>query len=175
MAFQPLTELPLQPDSSIWVKGTSTVRDYTCKAATINAEIAATSAETGTMPLAELVRSAEVTIPVARIDCGNGTMNEHMRKALKAADNAHLSFSLGSYTIDEGGAIRMNGTLTLAGRGLPIEVAGTISELEEGVIRVSAQKQIRMTEWGIKPPSLMLGTLKVHDPVTIGLDVRIKR
>jgi polyisoprenoid-binding protein YceI len=174
-AFQPLTQLTLQPESRIWVKGTSTVRDYTCKAATIDAAIMAPAVETVSLPLDQLVRAAEVTIPVNTLDCGNGTMNDHMRKALKVADHANLGFTLENYAIENGNAIRLNGTLTLAGRGLPIEVEGTIAEEDGGLVRVTANKQIRMTEWGIKPPTLMLGTLKVHDPVTIGLDILIKR
>jgi len=27
----------------------------------------------------------------------------------------------------------------------------------------------------VKPPTLMLGTMKVHDPVTIGFDVALQR
>jgi hypothetical protein len=28
-----------------------------------------------------------------------------------------------------------------------------------------------MTEYGVKPPSLMLGTMKVGDPVTVSFDL----
>jgi len=167
--------LSLQPESRVWVKGGSTVRDYTCNAKTIEAVITPTSQETGSLPLDQLVASAQVNIPVATLECGNGTMNEHMRKALKAAENPRLLFELAGYQIGEAGAITLKGTLTMAGRALPIEITGTITEQEGGIVRVSATRQIKMTEWGIKPPSLMLGAMKVHDPVTIGLDILVKR
>ena len=32
-----------------------------------------------------------------------------------------------------------------------------------------------MTEWGMKPPSLMLGTMKVRDEVSIHVDVALTR
>ncbi len=175
LGAQPLGNLPLQPESRIWVKGSSTVRDYTCNAKTIEAIVTATASETAALPLADLVRSAQVTVPVAGLDCANGTMNEHMRKALKAADNPQLIFELIDYEISEPDAIKLNGNLTLAGRALPVEITGTIAEAEGGLVRVSASKQIKMTDWGIKPPTLMLGTLKVRDPVTIGLDILLKR
>jgi polyisoprenoid-binding protein YceI len=173
-AFVAVTDLPVQPESRIWVKGSSTVRDYTCNAKTIDANVIAQEAETATLPLDRLVRTAQVNIPVASLECGNGTMNEHMRKALKAVDNPRLNFALDSYTI-EGSAIRLTGTLTMAGRVQPAEFSGTITEKEGGIVRVEATRQLRMTEWGIKPPSLMLGALKVHDPVTIGVDILLKR
>ena len=31
-----------------------------------------------------------------------------------------------------------------------------------------------MTDYGVKPPSLMMGTMKVHDPVKLNFDVILK-
>jgi hypothetical protein len=31
-----------------------------------------------------------------------------------------------------------------------------------------------MTEWGLKPPTLMLGTMKVGDRVKVGFDLLLK-
>jgi hypothetical protein len=39
------------------------------------------------------------------------------------------------------------------------------------VLRVKGSKQLRMTEYGVKPPSLMLGAMKVGDQVTVGYDI----
>jgi polyisoprenoid-binding protein YceI len=172
---QPLNNLTLQPESRIWVKGSSTVRDYTCNAKTIDAAISTKPAEGAALPLEQLVENGRVSVAVAALECGNDKMNEHMRKALKSTDNPQLLFELTSYTIGTANAVTLYGKLTLAGRALPIEITGTIAEPEGGLIRVNATKQIKMTEWGIKPPTLMLGTLKVHDPVTIGLDILLKR
>ena len=174
-AAQPLNNLPLQPESRIWVKGSSTLRDFTCNANVVGATIEAGAPETAALSLPQLVRSALVNVAVSGIECGNGTMNEHMRKALKAAENPVLTFELTGYDVADAGAITLKGNLTMAGRTLPTEINGTISEVEGGLVRVAASRQLKMTEWSIKPPTLMLGTLKVHDTVTIGLDILIKR
>jgi hypothetical protein len=39
---------------------------------------------------------------------------------------------------------------------------------------VKASKVINMKEWGVKPPSLMMGTMKVKENVTVGFDVALK-
>ena len=132
-----------------------------------------TSAETAVLPIEQLVQSAAVSLDVEKLDCGNGTMNEHMRKALKWQDNPRLSFALTSYTI-AGPNVTLIGTLTIAGRENPVEIAGTVTE-EAGRIRVQAAHTIKMTEWGVKPPSLMLGTMKVRDAATIHIDVALQR
>jgi hypothetical protein len=37
------------------------------------------------------------------------------------------------------------------------------------------KQTINMKEWGIKPPSLMMGTMKVKELVTINYDLTVKR
>jgi hypothetical protein len=32
-----------------------------------------------------------------------------------------------------------------------------------------------MTDFGVEPPSLMMGTMRVHAPVTVGFDVTLNR
>ena len=62
------------------------------------------------------------------------------------------------------------GSLTIAGKENSIELRGTGSS-ENGVLRFKGSKQFKMTEYGVKPPSLMLGTMKVGDPVTVSFDL----
>jgi hypothetical protein len=165
---------PLNPESKLWVEGTSTVRSYRCEAKTLESEIVPASSGTATLALAELVSAAEVDVPVTELDCANGTMNGHMQKALRMKDHPRIAFKLDSYKIDGADAM-LNGTLAMAGQSHPVTIAATIAEEANGVVRVNAVHPIRMTEWGIKPPSLMLGTMKVHDEVKIHFDVTLQR
>ena len=159
----------LQPDSKLWVEGGSTVRDWKCTATAINSRIETND----NAELSALVTNGQVNVPVSKLDCGNGKMNEHMRKALKAETNVDIQFALRSYKVaDTHGTLY--GTLTIAGTPKDIEIPATIRE-EGTTVRVRANKQIKMTEWGVKPPSLMLGTMKVKDVVTVGFDVTLKR
>lgn len=164
----------LSPDSRVWVEGTSTVRSYRCEAASMESELVTTPAAATAVPLEVLVRAAEVTIAVETLDCANGTMNGHMRKALRMDEHPRITFELDTYTID-GATATLDGTLAMAGRTNPVRIAATVLEEDGGVVRVRAEHELRMTEWGIKPPSLMLGTMKVHDPVTIHFDVALQR
>ena len=45
---------------------------------------------------------------------------------------------------------------------------------ENGQLRVCGSKRLVMTEWGVRPPTLMLGTMKVNPSVTVGFDVVLK-
>src|SRR5688572_5652556 len=77
--------LVLQPQSRLWIEGTSSVRSFSCKAGEVNAVVEAN----GPNAIPQLltgdkgVTAVRVTVPAEGIDCSNGTMNEHMRKAIK--------------------------------------------------------------------------------------------
>ena len=170
MAPQP--PMTLQADSQLWVTGTSTVRDYKCSATRIDGvlqgETAASVAELGTA-----VRGVSVQIPVAKLSCGNGKMDDHMRKALKADANPAISYENVSHQID-GNTVTMKGKLTIAGTEKPVTLTATAVAEANGAIRVRGSKDILMTEWGVQPPSLMMGTLKVRDAVTVHFDMLLK-
>jgi polyisoprenoid-binding protein YceI len=121
------------------------------------------------------VRRAEVTIPVQALDCANGTMNGHLRKALRAAESPTIRFRLNDVSEKGTGAVRMSGTLSIAGRENPVAIDATVARDAQGRLRVKGSKQLRMTEFGVTPPTLMMGTMKVHDPVVVGFDVLLNQ
>jgi len=157
--------LTLSKDSRLWLEGTSTVRSFKCSATKVDMSVVAETDETP----AKMVSTASLTVPVAQLDCGNKTMNEHMRKALKAEANPQITWKMTSYEV-QGSNVVINGKLTIAGKENAIELKGT-GTAENGTIRFKGSKQFKMTEYGVKPPSLMLGTMKVGDPVTVSFDL----
>jgi polyisoprenoid-binding protein YceI len=157
--------LTLSKESRLWLEGTSTVRSFKCSATKLDMSV---SAEPTEAP-ATMVKSASLTVPVAQLECGNKTMNEHMRKALKAEANPQITWTMTSYEV-QGANVVISGKLTIAGKENAIELRGTGST-DNGTIRFKGSKQFKMTEYGVKPPSLMLGTMKVGDPVTVSFDL----
>jgi len=158
--------LNLSKESKLWIEGTSTMKSFSCAATKIDVAVLA---EPGAAP-SDLVQSASLVMPVAQLDCKNGTMNGHMRKALKADKNPTISWKLTSYRV-EGSNVVMNGRLTIAGTENPIELRGTGSADNTGMIRFKGSTKFKMTEYGVKPPTLMLGSMKVGDAVTVAYDL----
>ena len=161
--------LALSKTSKVWLDGTSNVRSFNCSAQSLQAEV---NAEPGADP-ASIVKSAALVIPVGSLDCRNGTMNEHMRKALKADKNPQIKWRMTSYTV-EGTSVSIQGFLTIAGKENPIELKGTGSA-DNGILRFKGTKQFKMTEYGVKPPTMMFGAMKVNDPVTVGFDIALEQ
>lgn len=170
--------LALQPESRLWVEGTSTMRSFTCKAVVLEAEVAAEAGAVSAVLAGEkAVKSVEVRVPAKRMDCGNGTMNSHMYKALKVDQHEAITFRVASYEIGRAGeGVRgtLTGTLTLGGVQKPITVTATGRGGADGVLRVAGTHELKLSDYGLKAPSLMMGTMKVGDAVTVGFDLVLK-
>ncbi|MEX2376066.1 MAG: YceI family protein [Dehalococcoidia bacterium] len=173
------TSLKLQPPSKVWISGTSTVQSFDCAAKTYDLQVNAT----GTAPVAAVlesqkaVSSVALRIPARQLDCRNGTMNEHMLKALKADQHANITFNVASYELIRGSAgprARLSGTLSMGGRSKSVVVEADVRDGGNGVLRVQGNHEITMSEYGLKRPSLMLGTMKVGDRVTVHFDLYLK-
>jgi polyisoprenoid-binding protein YceI len=174
-----MTPLDVQPESKLWIAGTSTVRAFQCQAATFDAKLGATGTNAVSAVLAgeKVVSDIVVTVPAEKLDCRNGTMNEHMRKALKAAQFPTITFRVASYDLAkaaDGVNVTLTGALTLGGVEKPITIDATAKPGENGTLLVSGTREIRMTEFGLKPPTLMLGTMKVDERIKVGFDVVLK-
>ena len=171
--------LDLQPESRLWVAGTSTVRAFQCQAPAFDAKVESSGADAVAAVLAgeKAVSTIEVTVPAEKLDCRNGTMNEHMRKALKAKEFPTVVFRAASYDLartSDSVAVTLNGSLTLGGAEKPITVKAFAKARDNGTLVVAGTHEVRMKEFGLKPPTLMLGTMKVDEKVTVGFEVVLK-
>lgn len=170
--------LVLQPQSRLWIDGTSSIRSFSCKAGEVNAVVEAN----GPNAIPQLltgdkgVKAVKVTVPAERLDCGNGTMNEHMRKAIKLEENKTIEFRLSDYDVTrgaEGIAGTISGTLLLGGVTKPITMKAE-GKAEGGMLHVTGSYDLNMTEYGLKPPTLMFGRIKVGQTVKVNYDLLLK-
>lgn len=154
---------------TVQVDGTSSLHDWTCDAAGltgwIDAEVAA-----GTLTA---IPRAEITVRAA-LDCKNGTMDKKARKALDADAHPAIQFVLDGATVEPGAgaafAVQVRGRLRLAGAERPVAFTAEGRVLGNGAIRLAGQIPVTMSDFGIEPPTAMLGALKTGDAVTVRFD-----
>lgn len=169
----PAANLSYAAGSRLWLEGTSTVRSYRCEAGRIDGAVVSHPA-TKVSELQAAVQDVVLAVPVALLECGNGTMNGHLQKALGAKQHPFVKYAHESHTVSADGAVQMKGTLTIAGQSRPVALQARATEQANGTIRVQGTHNLKMTDYGVEPPSLMFGTLDVHDPVTVGFDLQLK-
>ncbi|MGZ3457046.1 MAG: YceI family protein [Archangium sp.] len=171
----------LQPGGQWAIDGKSTVRDFTCTAHEVKASL--TPGEAGGVlapeQLAGALREVRLEFPASRLDCGNETMNEHMSNALQARQHPTIRFQMSGYEVgaakDGQVPLRIHGELTLAEVTRPVDLEALATPTPDGGLRVRGRYPLRMTDWGVHPPTLMLGTLKVAESVVLRFDFVLAR
>ena len=174
-AFNPT----LQPGSRLWVTGTSTVKDFQCQAKAVDAALETTTPDAAREIMAgtKAVTSLDLKVRAKDLDCANSTMNEHMLKALKAEANPVIEFKLGSYEMTKADSTmngKLTGALTLGGTTKQISFNANGSAHKDGSLHVKGVYPILMSEYGLKAPSLMMGTMKVNNRVVVNFDLLVK-
>ena len=169
--------LTMTPQSRLWVDGNSTVRRFSCKAAAFDTKVEAMpDAIPAVLAGEKAVRTVTVVVPAAKLECGNGTMNEHMWKALKTKEHPTIEFRVAQYDVARGAeGVRgtLTGTLTLGGVQRTLSIPAQARN-DQGALRVTGSTAVHMKEFGLKPPTLMMGTMKVDETVTVHFDLVLK-
>jgi polyisoprenoid-binding protein YceI len=179
IAWTSLSEgLTLTSESKIWIEGTSNVKDFKCTSTALQATVDADAdAVRAVLSGNKAVKSVQLVVPAKTLDCANGTMNGHMLEALKAKEHADITFRLVSYDLvraDSAEKGTLNGVLNINGTDQTIALPVTLVAGAGGALRVTGKYELNMKDYGVKPPSLMLGTMKVREKVTVNFDLLLK-
>lgn len=176
--------LTLAPASTLWLEGTSTLHAYSSHATAITAtvEIALPAREVNPRrALSRALREGsiekfEFVVPVIGLKSETGGLDKNLYKALKAKQAPDIRFHLtsrsvkpsplkpGSYVMDCAGA------LTIAGQTQDITLTADARATATG-LHITGTKQLLMSSYGVKPPKMMLGTIKTGDKVVVHFDV----
>ncbi len=180
---EPLPTLQLGTGSSLWLTGDSTLHPYTSKTqelfqssrldlARVPSGVSLWDAVLKSTALKEL----ELKIPVKTLKSKESGLDKNMYRALKAETYPEINFRLSSYAVqastinERASQVKAAGMLTIAGKEQPVLLTIEATPEEAG-LRIQGHTALLMSEYGIKPPSLMLGAIKVKDPVEIHFDL----
>lgn len=163
--------------SSLTISGTSTLHDWTCDVPTIEGRLQAQPADSAAPAIASLT-STQVTIPVEAIECHKDRMNRNLRKAMDANAYPTILFTLETADVaplpdssDAWMRVDATGELIIAGTRNTITLPVKAQQQADGALRFVGSTTFKMSTWGVEPPSVMLGTIKTGDEITIDFDV----
>lgn len=167
------TSFTFDDSGKIWVEGTSTVHDWDCQVGQFAGTLDADVSDEGLVALS----GTSVTVPVQGIDCDNGTMNGKARSAL---GNSPIRFKLSKAQIGAPGAdgwfpVTTTGQLTISGTTKTVQIPVKAKALDGGRFRFTGKHALLMTDYGMDPPTALLGTLKTGDEITVHFDVTVSR
>lgn len=173
-----------QDSSRLWIAGRSNVNQFECESREHRGEVVIfqTTTLTGdTVSVDENSTKIMLEIDVEGIECGRSRMNRDLRNALKADDYPNIRFVFNEIVrVSPNGnpnsvELEVTGLLTVAGVTREVNVHLTGYTLENETVRALGSKEIRMTDFGVEPPTAMLGLVKAENELTVHFDLIAKR
>ena len=165
--------LAVGPESKLWVEGGSNLHGWSCKASSIDAAIDVDEAFLKSTTIAPtLLKKVTVKVPVRNLKCGHGGMDNNLYKALKADDSPEISYILATFDVVQGAAtdsftVKAVGALTVAGTEKTVNMDVTAARLPDGGVKAEGELPLLMTDFGVKPPTALLGTLRTDNKITV--------
>jgi polyisoprenoid-binding protein YceI len=177
---QETTRVNVAPESKLWIDGTSNLHDWSCKAEKIEAaiDLDATAAVTLAVAPPKALKRVDVKVPVKSLKCGHGAMDDNLYKALNADATPEISYILATFEAAPGDAkdsftLKTVGTLTIAGKENKIAMDVEATRMPDGTVKAKGVVPIKMTDYGIKPPTAIFGRLKTGDEVKVNFELTV--
>ncbi len=155
--------------NSIVIKGTSNVHKWEEKIGQIQGTATLLIEGEQISGIAE----AQFEIPVKSIKSSKGNiMDNKTYQALKseACPNITLKLSKGAAS---GTELKTSAILTIACVSKTIDLTSSIKPIGNNQFAITGSKKLKMTDFGIKPPTALLGTMVTGDEITIEYDVKL--
>lgn len=160
----------LAPASTIRVEGTSNIHDW--RAA--SSEITATIQVAPPIGASAEVQSVALTLPVRSLKSGKGGLDKNLYKALNADANPTITFVMKTYNAAPSGesyAAVITGDLTVNGVTKEVRAEAIMSTAGNDGLRAVGSAAMKMTDFGVKPVTALLGTIRTSDAITVKFDL----
>lgn len=125
------------------------------------------------------VKRFDLVAPVEKLTSGEKGLDKNMWKALKSGQFKDIRFRADRFEVRPPNApgalfaLAMHGALTVAGVTRPIVLDADGFGVAGG-IRIAGATSLRMTDYAVKPPVLMLGAIKTADQVVVKFDMELR-
>ena len=163
--LQPRPAAAQQPNVDFTVSGTSTIRGWTCTVKGVMAATPGSGSAKAAPGFPNGVQSATVTVQVRNFQCPEDEMKQHLMDAMKPDKFPEIVYRLEKYDVT-GAQAQATGTITIASVTAPIVLPISLKAAADGV-QIEGDTRLDMTKFGVDPPVVMLGMLKVGPQIRI--------
>lgn len=152
------------------VKGTSTLHDWEMSSAqaTGKAEMLVEGAGL------KNVKSGSITMKAESLKSGKGKMDEIAYESLKTSKHTDIQFTLTSFKNLSGKKAQAAGNLTIAGVTKPV-VFTMDTSINGELVSLAGEATIKFSDFNIKPPTAMMGTIKTGNELTLLFKVNFQQ
>ena len=166
--------------SKMTIYGSANVTDWDAEVKTIRGEVVIRNEDESDWSdvQASWFEKVEIVIPVADIDSDSRRMNNNMYGYLKKDDYPEITYRLIEIqdlaVVDNPGIVlTVRGVISAAGAEKEIVHDVRITRNDSGTLIVSGSQDLAMTDFGIDPPTAMLGSVRSRDEMTIEFELHL--
>lgn len=147
------------------IEGTSSLHDWHINVEKQAGNIVLEQSETVSL------KGLNLTVESESLKSGKSRMDKNTYKALETDDYNKITFKLKKTTEikslgDNTYEVKGIGQLTIVGNTKDITMTLKI-EIKDDMVLLSGKNEIKMTDFGVEPPTALLGTIKTGDAITI--------
>jgi polyisoprenoid-binding protein YceI len=164
----------LQSDNSkLVIEGTSSIHNWEMEADDFRAE---TLLKIDGNAISEISK-IEFKAPVSGLKSGKGIMDNKAHDALKMKKYPEIKFALNnsSNVNISGSNATLTGLLTIAGKSKEVKLVVDLDVENKQKFLVSGSVPIRMSDFGIEPPTAMMGAMKTGDEVVVKFNLEFQK
>lgn len=185
----PETRLEVLPGGHLWIEGSSNVRRWRCDAESFEAVLDRDSSQfssADSVPAPPL-RVIEIRLPVHALRCGDRVMDAQLYRAMteargdasgdEGAGDIFGRFSV-AVTADGGASVGRDslsllaeGRLSVAGVERALVMSVTAIRLAAGSVHATGAVPLRMSDFGVRPPTAFFGLLRAADSLVVRFDL----
>jgi len=166
----------LTRDYAVTIDGTSNLRDWQEKVGEVTGDMTATVNEDKSIAL----RAIRISMKVLSIKSNIGrAMDNKTYEALKASAYPEILFTVSApvrlvQVRDCQAAIPVRGELALAGISKPMIMLVKTFAISQGVLQFEGSQTIKMSDYGVRPPTALFGTMRAGPDITIHFTTTLK-
>ena len=170
--------LTVQPSSSLTINGKTNVNKYTCTIARYSGSD--TLVMKGERGKGVTFTKGAVKLAATEFDCNMNVITKDFQKTINADEFPFIVInfiSFGQEPTFQATEEKFKGTiaLSLAGKSKPVEIRCAIKKDEAGDFHLTGHKDFTFSDFELKPPTKMLGTVKVQEKITVNFHLVIHK
>lgn len=170
-------QVQLRDSSKLSIKGKSNVNEFTCES---EHELQKDSLDYSYSVSGDTVHVSGVnlSLEIDQFDCGKRAINRDFKSTLKYKEYPFIEIILNELVVSDSTSLipkEAKVTIRIAGTERDYTVPLNSFSSSEESFTVGGNKILRMTDFGLEPPSPMFGLIKVKDELDIQFDLVIVR
>ena len=126
-----------------------------------------------------ILENAKLTLPVKSCDCGHKRMNHDMYQALKADKYPSIQIEILRLEPPQSWQkwpvlVNAIASITIAGVTKVVHLPTSLRQIPPLGWHASSRIDLKMTDFGIQPPTALMGVIKTANDIKIVLDLNLR-